>query len=81
MTVARQHARGADPQDIDVVTLAHIQQQRLEPDRRRLRHPIPLVAVKHEAAGAQCIENHAHRAAATGRRSCSNRSKRRASGC
>ena len=33
----------------------------LEPYRRRLRHPLPLVAVEYWAARDQCIANHARR--------------------
>ena len=39
MAVTRQHAGIADPQQVDVVALAHTQDQRLEPDPRRPAAP------------------------------------------
>ena len=60
MAVARQHDRGAHPQYVDVVALTDIEQQRLERHCRRLWHPVPLVAVEHEATRDQCVGDHAH---------------------
>src|SRR5258706_11451382 len=46
MTVARQYARGPNPQDVDVVALTYVQDERPERDGIRLRDPLAFVAVK-----------------------------------
>jgi len=59
--VARQHARTPDAQDVDVESLAHAQDQRLKGHGRRLRHPIPFVAVQIEGRADEYIRHHAKR--------------------
>ena len=59
MAVARQHARGANPEDVDVVPLAHIQDERPEGNGRRLRDPFAFVSVKFQRGADEYIRHHA----------------------
>ncbi len=59
VTVARQHARTPDAQDVDVESLAYAQDQRLKGHGRGLRHPLPFVAVQIEGRADECVRHHA----------------------
>ena len=59
MAVARQHARRPNPQDVDVIALAHVQHERPERDGVRLRDPFALVAVKLQRGADECVRDHA----------------------
>ena len=56
--VARQHTRGPNSEDIDVVPLSHVQHERPEVDGRRLWDPFAFVPVKVQRGADEYIRHH-----------------------
>ena len=59
MAVTRQHARGPNPKDVDIISLARVQDERPECDGRRLRDPLAFVPVKFQRGADEYIRYHA----------------------
>src|SRR6516165_4633331 len=58
MSVTRQHPRGADPKNVDVVTLAHDQDEWPKRDSGRLWDPFAFISVKFQRGADENIRHH-----------------------